>query len=90
MHVADLLGHPGTDGIALAHQMVRVMGVQAFHAVGRAAADAAGTVELVERVAPLPVVGVGGGKRSAELFVGGDPRRELLHHTRRFQPAYGL
>ena len=53
VHVPDLLGNPRADGIALAHQMVRVVGVQALHAIGRAAADAAGTIEGVESVAPL-------------------------------------
>ncbi len=90
MNVADLLGNPRADWVALTHKMVCVVGVQTFHAVGRAAADAAGTIELVQPVAPSPVVGVGGGEGPAELLVRPDPRRDLLHHTRCFQPSDGL
>lgn len=55
-HVTDAFGDPGTDGIAPAHEVVRVVRMQAFHAIERTSADTSTAFEAMQCVPPRDVI----------------------------------
>jgi hypothetical protein len=85
MHVADLFSSPCADGIASAHEVVRVVDVKAFHAAGRSTADVSG--QHVHRVSPRFVVGFGVLHLRAEALIVADAPAKRLHHAGRLEPS---
>src|SRR5439155_7643249 len=90
LNVADLLGRPSTDRVATTCELMRVVRVQTLHPVGRTATDAAGTLELVQRVATPAIVGVGSEQFVRKSGVVTHLFGELTHHTAGFEPSDGL
>ena len=88
VHVADPLRRPGADGVARAHEVVRIVSVETLHSVGRTPTDTTGTVQAIQRVASADVVVLGRRECLCERLVVGQSRRQLAHVPGRFERAY--